>query len=124
MELNQVNGCPKHHAIPVADLLVTACEVCKRVEWNDGQGEIDPSEGMAALFGSFQFVGSLDAIGSPAPEILVYESPSARKRRNLLAFPAHVWVKAGPDLWLTHDGENLLLATNHRLLFENLTRGA
>jgi hypothetical protein len=33
-------------------------------------------------------------------------------------------VKAAPDLWLTHDGELLMLATNHRLLFENLTRGA
>ncbi|MDF2729291.1 MAG: hypothetical protein K0T01_1077, partial [Acidimicrobiia bacterium] len=27
-------------------------------------------------------------------------------------------------LWLSHDGEVLLLATDHQLLIENLTRGA
>jgi hypothetical protein len=33
-------------------------------------------------------------------------------------------LRVGPDLWLSHDGETLLLATNHELLIENLTRGA
>lgn len=100
---------------------MAACETCRRVEWADSVGEIDAAEGMAALFGAFQLIGSLDALGSPAPEVLVYQAPTARKRNNLLAFPAHVWVKAAPDLWLTHDEEHLLLATNHRLLYENLT---
>ncbi|REK11563.1 MAG: hypothetical protein DWQ40_12300 [Actinobacteria bacterium] len=124
MKLNQLNGCQEHNQFPVGDLLVSACDKCRRVEWRSRDGEVDPSEGMAALFGSFELVGTLDALGSPAPEVLVYAPPSVRKRRNLLAFPKRVWVKAAPDLWLTHDGENLLLATNHRLLFENLTRGA
>lgn len=122
MKLNRLNGCQEHVASPVGDLLVAACGECRRVEWKDRSGEIDPSEGMAALFGSFELVGTLDAVGSPAPEVLVYSAPSPRKRKNLAAFPTHVWVKAAPDLWLTHDGVNLLLATNHRLLFENLTR--
>ncbi len=103
---------------------MSACATCRQVDWRDPNGEIDASEGMAALFGSFELIGSLDALGSPAPEVLLYEAPSARKRRNLSAFPEKTWVKAAPDLWLTHDGERLLLATNHRLLFENLTRGA
>jgi hypothetical protein len=124
MELNRINGCNQHKAASVAGLLIVACENCRRVEWSDVGGEIDPSEGMAALFGSYELIGSLDALGSPAPEVLVYRAPSAKRKRNLAPFPAHVWVKAAPDLWLTHDGENLLLATNHRLLFENLTRGA
>jgi hypothetical protein len=94
------------------------------VDWRDSVGEIDPNEGMAALFGNYELVATLDAVGSPAPEVLVYSAPSIRKRRNLLPFPKNSWVKAAPDLWLTHDGENLLLATNHKLLFENLTRGA
>ncbi|HEY5889867.1 MAG TPA: hypothetical protein VIW94_04085 [Acidimicrobiia bacterium] len=124
MELNRLNGCDKHQFAVVGDIRVAACGSCRIVEWADSAGEIDPSEGMAALFGSFQLIGPLDALGSPAPEVLVYRTSSSKKRKSLQAFPAHVWVKAAPDLWLTHDGELLLLATNHRLLFENLTRGA
>lgn len=124
MELNRLNSCGGHQAVPIGNLLVSACGGCRQVEWSDAGGEIDPAEGMAALFGNYELIGSLDALGSPAPEVLAYRPPSNRKKRNLEPFPAHVWVKAAPDLWLTHDGENLLLATNHRLLFENLTRGA
>lgn len=124
MELNRLNGCGEHHLVATGNLLVSACAGCSTVEWRDAAGEIDPAEGLAALFGSYELIGNLDALGSPAPEVLVYRPPSNRKKRNLAPFPAHVWVKAAPDLWLTHDGENLLLATNHRLLFENLTRKA
>ena len=105
-------------------LIVSACAECRQVEWADDAGEIDSSEGIAALFGAYELIGTLDSVGSPAPEVLVYSAPSIRKRRNLLPFPKQIWVKAAPDLWLTHDGELLMLATNHRLLFENLTRGA
>lgn len=122
--MNQLSGCGEHDVVAVADLMVSACPICRRVEWSDTFGPVDPSEGLAALFGAYELIGSFDALGSPAPEVLVYHSPSIRKRKNLAPFPAHAWVKAAPDLWLTHDGENLLLATNHRLLFENLTRGA
>jgi hypothetical protein len=124
MELNRGRTCGNHRFSPVGDVRVAACEKCHRVEWQDGCGDIDPAEGMAALFGSYELIGKLDALGSPAPEVLVYSPPSARKRKNLAPFPMRVWVKPAPDLWLTHDGENLMLATNHRLLFENLTRGA
>jgi hypothetical protein len=124
MELNRLNGCDRHQFAPMGGIQVAACETCRRVEWADGAGEIDAAEGMAALFGAFQLIGPLDALGSPAPEVLVYRAPSPRKKKNLLAFPAHVWVKAAPDLWLTHDKEHLLLATNHRMLYENLTRRA
>ncbi len=124
MELNRLNGCGKHQFAVIGDVRVAACPSCQRVEWGDVTGEIDASEGMAALFGSFELIGPLDALGSPAPEVLIYRTASAKKRKSLLAFPAYIWVKAAPDLWLTHDGEHLLLATNHRLLFENLTRGA
>jgi hypothetical protein len=104
--------------------MVSACAQCRQVEWAGRDGEVDPSEGMATLFGNYELIGALDALGSPAPELLVYRAPSIKKRRHLIAFPKGQWVKAAPDLWLTHDGEKLLLATNHRLLFENLIRGA
>lgn len=121
MELNRLNGCPGHESTPVGGLTVSACATCRRVEWREGAEEIDPSEGVAALFGSYDLIGVFDAVGSPAPEVLVYAPPTSRKQRHLAAFPKGAWVKAAPDLWLTHDGSNLMLATNHRLLFENLT---
>lgn len=124
MQLNRLNGCGEHTPVAVGDLLVSACADCRRVRWSDRDGEIDPSEGIAALFGAYELIGTLDSVGSPAPEVLVYAPPSPRRRRSLVPFPRHEWVKAAPDLWLTHDGENLVLATNHKLLFENLTRGA
>lgn len=122
MQLRRLNGCEEHQAVPINNLKVSACPECRQVEWHDSDGEIDPSEGMAVLFGSYELIGTLDALGCPAPEVLVYRAPSIKKRRNLNPFPQSRWVKAAPDLWLTHDGERLLLATNHRLMFENLTR--
>ncbi len=124
MQLRRLDGCEEHKPIAVAGLMVSACARCRQVDWLDGDVEVDPSEGMATLFGSYEIIGSLDALGSPAPEVLVYRAPTIKKRRNLTAFPKGHWVKVTPDLWLTHDGEKLLLATNHRLLFENLTQGA
>ena len=122
MQLRRLNGCEEHTAVPVNNLMVSACATCRQVDWQGRDGEVDPSEGMAALFGAYELMGTLDALGSPAPEVLVYQAPSTRKLRHLSAFPKNQWVKAAPDLWLTHDGERLLLATNHKLLFQNLSR--
>lgn len=105
-------------------IAVTVCVDCGRVDWLSDDGPIDPAEGLANLFGSYDLVGHLDALAAPSPTVLVYAPPSSRKRRNLAGFPANHWLKVAPDLWLCHDGETLLLATNHKLLIENLTRGA
>jgi hypothetical protein len=85
---------------------------------------MDPAEAMAALFGSFDLIGSIDALGAPSPEVLVYAPPSARKRRHLDVLPRRVWLEAAPHLWMSTDGDSLLLAVTQRLLFENLLRGA
>ncbi len=69
-------------------------------------------------------VGSMDALGAPSAEVLVYAPPSARKRRHLDVLPTRVWLKAAPHLWMSTDGDNLLLSVTQRLLFENLLRGA
>ena len=66
----------------------------------------------------------LDALGGPTPTVLAYAPPSQKKRKNLDALPRRVWLEVGPRLWLSHDGELLLLATDHDLLIENLLRGA
>lgn len=85
---------------------------------------LDPSEGMATLFGNFELVGLLPAVRAPGDEVLMYRAPGRKGRGSLEAFPAHVWLRVDENLWLSHDGENLLLAPTTPLLMENLTRGA
>lgn len=114
----------EHRPTWVGRVAVTACADCGQVEWFSVAGPLDPAEGMAYLFGSYDLVDHLDALAAPAPSVLVYAPPSARKRRNLDVMPKHVWLKVGVSLWLSHDGQSLLLATNQQLLIDNLTRGA
>lgn len=104
----------------VGRIAVTACGSCGEVEWFSRQGPIDHAEALASLFGSFDLVGELDALGAPAPKVLAYAPSAPRKRKALEALPPNVWLRASPDLWLSHDGEVLLLAPTHRLLFDNL----
>ena len=103
---------------------MTACGDCGTIEWLADTGPVDHAEAMAYLFGSYDLVGHLDALGGPTSSVLAYAAPNARKRKNLDALPKHVWLEVGPRLWLSHDGEILLLATDHQLLIENLTREA
>jgi hypothetical protein len=114
----------EHKPVWVGRIAVAACADCGEVDWFSDLGPVDPAEAMAALFGSYDLVGSMPALGAPSPDILVYSPPSPRKRRNLEALPRRAWLEAGPQLWMSTDGEVLLLATTRRLLFENLTRGA
>jgi len=111
----------EHKPVWVGRIAVAACDECGRVEWLSDEGPVDHTEAMAALFGSFDLAGTIEALGAPSPEVLVYTPPSSRKRRHLDALPRRAWLKAGPHLWMSTDGEVLLLATTQRLLFENLT---
>ena len=123
MKTNYSSWC-EHNPVWVGNIAVSACADCGQVEWFSDAGPIDPAEAMARLFGSYDLIGPLDAMGAPARSVLAYSPPSARKRKNLRALPEKVWLKASPHLWLSHDGAVLLLATDQQLLFENLTRGA
>lgn len=114
----------EHKPVWVGRIAVAACAECGSVDWLSDQGPVDHAEAIAALFGSFDLIGPIDALGAPSPDVLVYAPPTQRKRRNLDALPRRAWLRAGPQLWMSTDGEVLLLATTQRLLFENLTRGA
>jgi hypothetical protein len=111
----------EHKPVWVGRIAVAACDECGRVEWMSDSGALDPTEAMAALFGSYDLAGTMEALGAPSSQVLVYTPPSARKRRNLDALPRRAWLKAGPHLWMSTDGEVLLLAPTQRLMFENLT---
>ena len=123
MDITNSDWC-EHKPVWVGNIAVSSCEDCARIDWFSNSGPVDTAEAMAALFGSYDLVGPLDALGAPARRILAYAPPSGRKRKHLDALPKHVWLKAGPQLWMSHDGEVLLLATTQPILFENLTRGA
>jgi hypothetical protein len=114
----------EHKPVWADDVAVAACAGCARIDWFSRTGPIDPAQAIAALFGSYDLVGPLDALGAPSPLVLAYKPPSARKARHLRALPSHVWLKAGPFLWMAHDGDVLLLSVTEPLLYENLTRGA
>jgi hypothetical protein len=103
---------------------ISACADCARVDWFSDSGPIDHAEALAYLFGGYDLIGHLDALGGPTRSVLAYSAPSTRARKHLDALPRAVWLDVGPRLWLAHDGEVLLLATDHQLLIENLTRGA
>lgn len=122
MEPNTGHTCQKARA-EAAGVTVLACESCGYVDWLAGDDSLDPARALAALFGSFSLVGRMPAIGAPAEVVLAYRASSSHKRRTLDTLPRRVWLSVAPDLWLAHDGETLLLATPHRLLLENLTRG-
>lgn len=113
-----------HQPVEAAGIRVVACETCGMVEWLGANRALDPSEGMAALFGNFRLVGRLPAVRAPGAEVLTYGSPNRRNRDSLTAFPAHVWMRVDDSLWLSHDGEHLLLVPTTPLLMNNLTRGA
>lgn len=113
-----------HKPVWIGPVALSACARCHRVDWLSESGPIDHSEAMAAVFGTYDLVGSMDALRAPAPKVLAYAPPSKGKRRHLDALPPHTWLKAAPQLWLSHDGELLLLATTRKLLFDNITRGA
>lgn len=111
-----------HRPVRVGRIDIAACPSCAVVEWSSISGPVDPAEGMAALFGNYEMIGQLDALGAPAHRVIAYRPPSSRRRAHLDAFPKNVWLHAGPDLWLSHDGATLLLAPTRQIVFENLTR--
>lgn len=113
-----------HAPIAAGGIDVVACDLCGEVSWYRKGQWLDPAEGMAILFGQYDLVGRLEALAAPAPEVLLYRPPNGRARTHLEAFPIREWLEASPELWLSHDGEHLLLAPANPVHLENLTRGA
>ena len=114
----------RHLPVAVAGIEVVACDQCGMVEWSGGIRPLDPAEGMAALFGDFHLVGRLPAVRAPGREALMYRAPGRKTRAHLDAFPPHIWLQVDASLWLSHDGDHLLLIPTTPLLMDNLTRGA
>lgn len=102
---------------------VVACAACGLVQFFGPGGALDPAEGMAALFGNYDLIGTIPAVGAPAPLVLAYR-PNLGKKGALALLPAGCWLRIGPDLWAAAGDGVLLLATPDQLMVDNLTRGA
>ena len=104
----------------VGTVTLALCSRCGQTEWTDRNGHpIDPAEGLAEAYGSFELTETLPAIHAPGGRVLVYRIP--RRHRNRLApFTAGTWVEIYPDLYASQDGANLLLAPANPLLADNL----
>lgn len=109
-----------HELRQVAGVGVVACEACETIDWWGETGLIDATEALRRLFGDLELVGRLPALAAPAPEVLVYRASTRRHRRHLGVFPEHVWLRAHPGLWLSHDGESLVLAPTDRSVTSRL----
>lgn len=116
------HGC-RHQPGTYGRTSVVACGECGLLEFFGAGGLLDPAEGVAALFGNYDLVGPMAAVGAPARRVLVYRPPMGRKGA-LGVLPEGVWLRAGADLWIASDRRTLMLATSNELLVDNLTRGA
>ena len=99
---------------------MVACAECQTVDWWDAGGLVDPTTALQQLFGELELEGTLAALRAPAPEVLVYRAGGRKARRTLEIFPRRVWLRAHPGLWMSHDGERLLLAPVDRTLVSKL----
>lgn len=114
----------RHQPTPVERFQVVACPECGEVDWFEEGAPVTADVALAGLFGDYDLIDRLPVVSAPAPEVLVYRPPRRGRRRNLAAFPPHHWFRASPSLWLSHDGELLMLAPTDPLVVRNLTRGA
>lgn len=95
---------------------VIACESCGVVEFSDREGAVTPTVALGRLFGSYDLVGSLPTLHAPAGLSLLYRAATRQARRSLAVFPINQWFRVDDELWLSHDGHNLLLATHHAVV--------
>lgn len=103
----------------MGDLAFIVCTSCQTTEWWSRHGWIPAAEGIRALFGDFELTGALPGVGAPASLVLTYRPPSRDHRSRMTMFPIREWVQIDESLWLSHDGETLLLAPTDRSVASN-----
>ena len=77
-----------------------------------------PHVALTRLFGGFDLVGALDAIGAPGHQVLMYRPPNRIVAAALRVITPNQWFCADDDLWVCHDGEHLLFAHNSPIATE------
>ncbi len=112
-----------HDRIQVGAFTLEMCPQSGEGRWLDSaDDELDPAVALAGLFGSFDLMTALDGIGAPGPTVLAYRPDSRRGRTAMRSLPLRRWFEAAPTLWVTHDGERLLMSPTNPVLVDNLIR--
>jgi len=96
-----------------AGLSVQTCDHCLNVSFTDSQGRVMPTVALARLFGDFDLVGGLAAVGAPGREVLMYRAPDRLANAALRVLEPHRWFRADENLWISHDGDHLLFSHDH-----------
>jgi hypothetical protein len=111
-----------HRRIPVGSFTLDLCPTTDEGRWLADGEDVDPAEALAHLFGAFDLVAAVHGVGTPGDSVLLYSPDSRRGRNRMRALPMSTWILAAPSLWLTHDGDHLLMSPEDPLLAENLAR--
>ncbi len=112
-----------HERIDVAGLTLDLCPDTAEAHWMSNDSEsLEPAEALAVLFGSFDLKASLAGLDAPGAAVLIYRPDSRRGKQAMRSLPYRRWIHAAPGLWLTHDGEHLLMSPEDALLAENLSK--
>lgn len=112
----------RHDRREVGPVDVELCYESSFLEWFDGNERLDPDVGMARVFGHFNLVATLPALGAPGPMALVYGPPTSRERNWMRALPQNEWLHALDGVWISHNGDQLLLSPLDQIMVENLSR--
>lgn len=111
-----------HERTTACGLTLDICPQTDEAQWLDGASQLDPAEALARLFGAFDLMAALPGPTAPGETVLVYLPDSRRGRQAMRALPAARWIHAAPGLWITHDGDHLLMSPSDPLLAHNLAR--
>jgi len=89
---------------------IVACARCGTIDWFRDGAPIEPFDGMADVFGSFDLVATLPAVSAPGRDVLLYRAPRGVSKSLLAALPPRAWLEAAPGLAVSHDGRHLLVS--------------
>ena len=96
-----------------AGISVNVCVDCPHVTFSDPHGFVDPSVALGRLFGEFDLIGSLAAVGAPGHEVLMYQAPDRLANAALRVITPNRWFRADEELWICHDTDHLLFSHDH-----------
>ncbi len=112
-----------HERIDVAGLTLDLCPDTAEAHWLSSDLEsLEPADALALLFGSFDLKASLAGLDAPGEAVLIYRPDSRRGKQAMRSLPFRRWIHAAPGLWLTQDGDHLLMSPEDALLAENLSK--
>ncbi len=123
MSISTFPGSCRHQRLDVGPYEADLCPNDRTITWFDGSEQIDSYAAFARLFGSAQLLAAVPGVRTPGPAVLAYRPAGQLSRSWMRALPAHEWFQAVPDMFVGHDGENLLLCPLDPLVVRNLSSG-